>query len=364
MTILSRRAVLGSGLALGACSVIGSDYTKAGTYECPPCGCSMDDVVFAAPGRCPDCDMVLRPASDPDLGTAPAELVEGAGHFTLTGSTGKLFTVHYFKPASFTAASPILLIIPGAGRNSAEYRNAWLEAAEGSGALIFSLGYPEETYDFAAYNMGGLVSDLAFSDPVIKQTSGQARTISLGDNDISFKLNPDRQTWLFNDFDLAFDHIVEATESHQGCYDIFGHSAGGQILHRMALFQQSTKANRIIAANAGFYTLPTFDQPLPTGLGGTIIEQADLSRAFDKKLIVMIGQNDNGDAVGGTLLKTPLVNRQGQGRFQRGQFFYSAAVEAAERLDVPLNWELVRVPRVGHEFEAMSSAAAELLDIN
>ena len=361
MTSLTRRSMLCSSLALCACSAVGPNRLEAGAFECPPCGCSMDDMVFEAPGRCPDCRMILRPVNDPHLGVAPSSLPDGAGHFELEGRQDKPFVVHYFKPPSFQTHSPIILIVPGASRNSAEYRNTWLEVATKMGALIAALGYPEAAYDFADYNMGGLVKGLSFGDPEIRQISQRARTISLDDADISFELNSDPQSWLFNDFDLAFDHIVAATHSVQKQYDIFGHSAGGQILHRMALFQTSTKARRIVAANSGFYTLPVFDQPLPTGLAGTIIERADLTLAFAKRLIVMVGEEDNGEAAGGTLLQTPLVNQQGVGRYQRGRFFYASATDAAERLDAPLNWDLMSVPHVGHDFEAMSFTAAGIL---
>jgi len=361
MTSMSRRAVLGSSLALAACSAVGSSRAASKGFECPPCGCSMDDVVFEAPGRCPDCGMTLRPVVDQDLGPAPGELPVGAGSFHLLGSQSKPFTVHYFRPADLTADSRILLVVPGAGRNSADYRNTWIAAAVEQGILVAALGYPEDDFDFAAYNMGGLVRDLSFKKPKVAQVSQSARTVSLDDEDISFELNLDAGAWLFNDFDLAFDHIVAATGSNQQRYDIFGHSAGGQILHRMALFQARSKAQRIIAANAGFYTLPLFDQALPTGLSDTLIDEARLFCAFSKRLIVMVGENDNGDAAGGTLLKTPLVNQQGGGRLQRGRFFYETAKRIAESFGSEFNWSFVAVPGVGHDFEAMSPVAADLL---
>src|SRR5436853_5969747 len=45
-----------------------SAYSQTGTwpqsaqkkvYVCPPCGCGQDEEVFAQPGNCPDCNMVL-----------------------------------------------------------------------------------------------------------------------------------------------------------------------------------------------------------------------------------------------------------------------------------------------------------------
>lgn len=357
----TRRAFIRSTAALAASSLYGCSTARKGTFECPPCGCAMDDVVFEAPGKCPDCGMVLRPRVDVDLGDKPELLPAGAGHFSLTGASGRPFIVHYFKPPSFNSNSPIVLVIPGAGRGSAEYRNVWLSAAMTSGALIAALGYPENLYDFGAYHLGGLVKDIEFTDPKVEQISQRARTITLEDANISLTLNNDARSWLFADFDLVFDHIVRAVGSTREGYDIFGHSAGGQILHRMALFQPHSKAQRIIAANSGFYTLPTFDQPMPSGLSGTVLEERGLSQAFAKQLIILLGEDDNSAMAGGTLLKTPLVNEQGEGRLQRGTYFYSLAERMALEDGAEFNWQLNIVPGVGHDFEGMAAAAAEIL---
>ena len=321
----------------------------------------MDHVVFQVPGNCPDCGMVLRPINDPDFGHSPDALPVGTGHFSLVGAAGKSIAVHYYRPPDFTATSPIVLVIPGAGRGSAEYRNAWLDAATKSGALIAALGYPEDLFDFGAYNLGGLVTSIEFGDPKVEQISPRARTITLDDDDLSFALNTDPQSWLFNDFDLAFDHITRAVGSTKKGYDVFGHSAGGQILHRMALFQQHTKARRIIAANSGFYTLPTFEHSFPSGISGTTLEKTGLTQAFAKQLIILLGEDDNSEAAGGTLLKTPLVNKQGAGRLQRGTYFYTMAEEGARKMNSEFNWQIKTVPDVGHDFESMTIVAAKLL---
>ena len=48
--------------------------------------------------------------------------------------------------------------------------------------------------------------------------------------------------------------VVEDVGSREAQYDIFGHSAGGQIVHRMAIFHPDSKARRMVAANSAFYT--------------------------------------------------------------------------------------------------------------
>jgi hypothetical protein len=363
MTLLSRRLFLASSAAAAACTPVSrAAARRPEAFVCPPCGCAMDDVAFAEPGYCPDCGMILTPKEETDLGFAPARLAPGAGAFRLPGGTGRenaTIRVHYYRPDGFGSASPILLVIPGAGRNGAEYRNAWLATARAHNVLVASLEYSEDNYDFAAYHMGGLIRNLSFSRPV--QDDGPSNVVRLDDSDIRFDVNPDAQTWLFNDFDRVFDVLVQATGSQRRSYDIFGHSAGGQILHRMALTRTRHRAGRIVAANSGFYTLPDLQRPPLTGLAGTGITDAALARAFSSNLVLLLGEEDNGDHAGGTMLHTPLVDEQGAGRFSRGRYFHRVSRDKAREIGADFRWRVETVPGVGHEFGPMSAAAGAYL---
>lgn len=297
-----------------------------------------------------------------ELGENPVTLPEGLGSFQLPdlGSAG--LTVHYVRPEGFTSSSPILLVVPGAGRNSDDYRDAWIDAACASGILVAALGYSEEHYDFAAYNMGGTISNLHFDNPSFAQVSETATTITLNDADIRFDVVTDRAGWIFDDFDRVFEQLVEMTASKQETYDIFGHSAGGQILHRFAIFAARSNARVIIAANTGFYTFPDLSLALPTGLQGTGLTERDLAHAFNTQLVLMMGALDNSDHAGGTLLHTPHIDQsQGLGRLDRGQSFFEHARVEAESMAANLNWQMQIVDGIGHDYRAMSAAAAEYL---
>ena len=360
MTRFSRRGFLATSLAATACSSSLSTSEASEVFVCPPCGCSEDDTEFAAPGRCPDCDMTLMPKVERRLGFEPVALAPRAGSFEMAGGVGRegqRITVHYYLPDGFTPQSKVLLVIPGAGRNSNDYRNAWLETARRKNILVAALGYPEQHYDLAGYHLGGVVSNLSVSS-VDTSTPGVIRA---RDEDISFDVQSNREAWLFNDFDRVFALLKDATGTLAESYDIFGHSAGGQILHRMALFHPGSGANRLIAANAGWYTLPDLDAPLPIGLGGSPINKEDLSRSFALDLTVMLGQLDNGESAGGTLLRTPMIDQLGLGRFSRGRYFFSFSKDRAEAFGTDFRWSLRTVPGVGHDYRGMSSAAATVL---
>ena len=40
---------------------------------------------------------------------------------------------------------------------------------------------------------------------------------------------------------------------------LYGHSAGGQVVHRLMTFGYSRRLEKVVAANCGSYTLPVFD---------------------------------------------------------------------------------------------------------
>lgn len=361
MKRIVRRALLQYGLAGAACACAGPHTLMSqggtGAYICPPRGCAMDGVEFSAPGVCPACDMTLVPKQQ--LPFEPRELETGAGAFLTAGGSGREHSrihVHYYKPRRLAPRSRILIVTPGAGRNSDEYRDAWIAAAEEANVLVAALGYPETEYDFAAYQMGGVVHDLSFP-----ATAATTDVVRMRDEDISFTPNPLPNEWLFNDFDRIFALLRSAVGSSQTGYDMFGHSAGGQILHRLVLFHPRSRAQRVIAANAGFYTLPDVHSPLLFGLDGSGVDEASLALSFRCRLTLLLGENDNSDEAGGIHLHTPLADRQGLGRLSRGQFFFRFARERAAEVGIPFEWRLQTVPNVGHDFRAMSQAAARLL---
>lgn len=361
MTSFSRRAFLAASVFLAACSqgFRGSRETAA-AFVCPPCGCAADGLRFDAPGRCPDCGMTLVPDDEHRLGFEPQRLAAGAGDFELAGGPGRearRITVHYYLPDDSRPPTRILLVVPGAGRNSYEYRNEWLDFARDNDALVAALGYPEEYYDFAAYQMGGVIENLKF-DNMRSEPSG---AVYLNDDDIAFDVNPNREDWLFGDFDRLFEFLKVATGSTAETYDLFGHSAGAQILHRLVLFHPRSRAGDIVAANAGFYTLPHMNEPLPAGISGLGIAADSLVDSYAAKLTLLLGENDDSDDAGGTLLHTPIIDRQGLGRLSRGRSFFRIGQEQARELRAEFCWRIETVPGVGHDFRAMSRAAARLL---
>jgi len=297
--------------------------------------------------------------------SGPDWLKRGPGSFEVTGGPGRedlAIGVRYFMPRHFSPRSPILLVIPGSGRNAGDYRDAWIPIAQRAGVLVAALNYPRRDYDFAAYQMGGVIEDIEVDNAPRPGRDGlPRRRARVLDEDVRFDLNWRRDAWLFADFDRVFDMLVRATGSRRTRYDLFGHSAGAQIAHRTVLFRPESKLDRVISANAGLYTLPALDQPLLTGLQGTGATRASLAASFRTRLTVMLGEEDVKPGDGTLRLSTPRIDQQGRSRFDRGQYFYEVARDTAREIGAPFNWRLRIIPGVGHDHEGMTRAAGRYL---
>lgn len=329
-------------------------------YMCPPCHLH-EDRFFEEDGTCPACGMALIERPDSSA-VGEAHIHHGSGNFLVEGGPGheeKLVQVFYHMPERFTSDSPILIVVPGAGRDADEYRDAWVEASEGYGVLVLSPMYREDEYPFGAYHMGGLMEDLNLGRSVLyEEGSNRAH---LDEERFEYRVNGNAEEWIFADFDRLFETVVAAVGSERERYDVFGHSAGGQILHRLVLFQPRSRADRIVAGNSGFYTMPDTATALPFGVADTPVTMDGLEESLGRHLVLFLGEEDDASETGGTLLRSPTVDRQGLHRLARGRHFHESGRALAGRLGVDFGWRLRVVPGVGHDFRGMSAAAAEYL---
>lgn len=287
---------------------------------------------------------------------------KGSDSFKIEGSgshRADSITIFYHKPENFTRNSKILLVIPGAGRNADDYRNSWINASEKHSVLIISPSYLEKEYNYGDYHLGGIVKDLDLSKGIsFKKGTNQ---VHIDENVIEFNVNDDREDWIFNDFDRIFKRIKKATKSKQKKYDIFGHSAGGQILHRFALFYPNSKADRILASNAGTYTLPDYKTNFPFGMNNVPVPEKKLKKSFKKKLILFLGELDNLSETRGRMLRSETADKQGTSRIERGKNFYSLSKELSEKSKIKFKWKLEIIPNIGHNQKKMAEAASKYL---
>lgn len=147
-------------------------------------------------------------------------------------------------------------------------------------------------------------------------------------------------------FDLADDE-----------FDLWGHSAGAQFVHRYLLFEPTAPVRTAIAANAGWYTLPDLEQPFPYGLRHPALHvtPADVAAWVARPLVLMRGCADvERDE---HLRMTPQADAQGPHRFARAAAMYRAGHAAA----TGCRWDLIDVPFAAHDFTAMALRGQVLL---
>lgn len=282
---------------------------------------------------------------------AGPEFSPGSGHFAIEGGSNRenrCIEIYYHVPQGVSSDSPVVIVVPGAGRNGWDYRDAWVEASEKYDVVVLSPSFSEEHYPrFWSYNLGGMISDV--------EISGSPRRIS------DYKINLNPEAWIFSDLDRIFHGTKKQLGLHASRYDAFGHSAGGQFLHRMAIFHVENKARRIIAANSGWYTVPVLDDRFPYGLEGSSATRESIVHAFKAPLVVYLGELDDKNETRGDLASSPEIDVQGPGRIERGRYFYSQSLKTAESIGAKVEWEMVVVPGVGHDYRRMSKAASEYL---
>ncbi len=236
--------------------------------------------------------------------------------------------LHLYRSAGFRRGGRVVIVHHGVLRNAADYCRFWYDAAESHDLLVVA---PE----FAA---GAFPGPERYNDGGVLAAGGSATG---------------RDAWAYG----AAARLIARLGPLAGEIRVFGHSAGSQFAHRMLATLQPKGLTGLIAANAGWYTLPTLARPFPEGLGGIGLGKADLAAFLAFPLVILAGDADT-QTTGEHLPSHPEASRQGAHRFARAQAFHAAGQAEAARHGLPCAWRLVIVPGVGHEGETMSKAAA------
>lgn len=275
----------------------------------------------------------MRPVSAPGV-----VLPTGAGSFRFAGhrrgASRPPMNVHYYRPPGLPHAAPVVFVMHGVKRDADLYRDTWSAAAGRYGFLLLCPEFSKADYPRRAYQLGNVVD-------------GEKRPRPESD-------------WTFHAIEDLFDAVREATGNSSERYRIYGHSAGAQFVHRMALFVPGGRFETAVSANAGWYTMPTFGSRFPYGLKRSPATPETLGQAFGRRLVVLLGERDT-DARDPHLRNSAAARRQGRSRLERGRGFYAAARDEAGRLGVPLRWKLETVPGAAHFDHLMVPAAARAL---
>jgi len=243
--------------------------------------------------------------------------------------------VWYYRPPPSAEEPRILFVIHGVNRNPDKYRDDWRGIAAANNVLLLVPDFSEEMFP------GG-------------------RAFSTGNMFLRDGRPIGRAEWSFSVLERLFDHVTSMNESSIETYDLYGHSAGGQFVHRFVMFMTDARFEKAVAANAGWYTVPDQKIAFPYGVSAGRLPMEDLGKALGRRLTVLLGENDT-NPNDSDLNNRAEARAQGRHRLERGLNFFEAAKRRAASMGVELRWSLKTVPGVGHSNRGMSRTAAAVL---
>ncbi|HTZ37044.1 MAG TPA: alpha/beta hydrolase [Stellaceae bacterium] len=247
-------------------------------------------------------------------------------------SPERALSLECYRPATHGPDSPVAIVQHGQSRNGREYCDGWIATADRVGLLVVAITFPLDAWpDALTYNNGHVL-------------------------DADGALRP-RDAWSFAIPGRVFGLLREAGVTRRAQMHLWGHSAGGQYVHRLLATQPHGVLAKVGAANPGWYTLPTLDLPYPEGLGGIGLGRDDVVRLLAYPLVIFAGDRDI-DSTAANLPSHDAAKAQGPHRFARAHFYLERGRSEAARLGVACNWRLEVVPGVGHEGPGGMSAFA------
>ena len=253
------------------------------------------------------------------------------GVFEFSDWDGPALNIHYVEPKGSAVSAPIVIVMHGNGRNADDYRDNWIDLATKYGFAVYAPEFDKKRFPGSKkYNLGGLTQKKSKS---------------------------------FEAIEPLFDAVKERRGSTVDRYYLFGHSAGGQFVHRYAFFGKPKHLELALAANSGWYTLPTKAAKYPYGLGGLKKSRYDENVILKAPLLVMLGEEDV-DPASQNLRHTPEADAQGLNRYERGIYFLKIANVLAKQKRLKSGWRYNVVPDVGHDNRGMAVAAAALIAAN
>ncbi len=248
--------------------------------------------------------------------------------------------VFYHIPKNAHTQSPILFVFHGNGRDAENCRNLLLKEAETRNLIIICPEFSTSLFPGSnAYQLGGMFDN--------------------GENAKKEELR-DPSKWTFALVEKIFDKFTGSLESALKYYDMFGHSAGAQFVHRYFSFVPNSRMKKAVSAASGWYTLPRTDIDFPYGLGQTGLIESNLEDIFAKNILISVGSLDT-DPNSSALRHDTESDAQGINRVERAEYYFNECQKQASTNGFPLSWKFKKNAGVEHDFLGNAKAALQWL---
>lgn len=259
----------------------------------------------------------------------------GKGQFEFTGWNGPALRVFYTQPAGLKPDRPVVMVMHGQSRTAQKYHDDWHDLAIEHEFLLIVPEFPRADFPGSrSYNLGNMQDEDGNPIP--------------------------REQWSFSVPVALFEDARQRFGMKAPQFALYGHSAGSQFVHRFLMHVPEAPVSRVVAANAGWYTMPDSEVEYPYGLGDSKIKDSALRKFLAMPVTILLGDADTLTDQE-NLNQTPEANSQGPHRFARGHAFYDSGRAAAQLLAAPFNWQLVTVPGADHDNAKMAPVAVNYL---
>ena len=230
---------------------------------------------------------------------------------------------------------PILFVMQGADRGWTYLMKTWKQDAQKYRFIVVIPVFTKELYPVEEYQEMGVYSE--------------GGTLNA----------PERTAAIL--IDKMFERFRDEISGRQEHYSFYGHSAGGQFVHRALLLHDSPYVERSVVGSPGWYTFPdNREMRYPYGVTDLpYINEDDLRRFVTSDAWVQVS---DGDTLRESFLrKTPEAELQGRNREERGKSFYASICKAAEDLGVENGWKFVEEHNIAHHSSGMGKRAVKYL---
>lgn len=274
-----------------------------------------------------------------NFANAAEDLSIGKGVYQFAESTGvnnKPINIYYYRPQNWKSGDRIFVIFHGQDRKVDFFIEGLKKESESKNLLLICPEFDKEKYPGdRCYNYGNVMTN-------------------------HYKNLMPKTQWTYNAANRIIDDVIKRTKADKSKIIFFGHSAGGQFMHRYLFFADKIKADRVIAASSGVYCMPYENIRFPYGLKNIPITNNELKRAYETDVIIMVGEEDI--LRGKYFPKSAEADEQGLTRLERGKNFFAKSKLKAEELNAKFNWQFVAVPNVRHSGIKMARQALKYID--